>query len=245
MWNLCKAEHLKLKHTFGRKLPLFAPVLTILLVLSMTMGIENSLPSGAWNWWYIMLLPGMLAILCCLNVKKDKKLNFYHMLSTRVPPRKSWAGKIMYCGLGLLVSNLIVFAATDLGGRILGTTVSAPEGFFGAVLLSITYLWEVPLYLFLSARFGMFASLFTSMVLSVTGVAILADTKFWWAWPAAVPVRLMCPVLGIKPNGLPVPGGSELLNPNVILPGVLISMVWFLLLLLFTSRWFDRWEAVS
>ena len=51
MWSLTKTEHLKLKHTIGSKLPVVTPAITLLLVLSLTGGIENALPAGTWNWW--------------------------------------------------------------------------------------------------------------------------------------------------------------------------------------------------
>ncbi len=50
-----------------------------------------------------------------------------------------------------------------------------------------------------------------------------------WIWPPSVPVRLMCPVLGIMPNGIIAYPGNPLLNSGVILPGVIISFVWFVL----------------
>lgn len=53
----------------------------------------------------------------------------------------------------------------------------------------------------------------------------------------------MAPVLHILPNGLPVPEGSEFLNSNVILPGVLISIVLFILLSLATNAWFNNREV--
>lgn len=157
-----------------------------------------------------MLLPGMLSILCHFNIVREKKCKFYNLKAISVPGRKLIFGKTAYLSLGLFFSNLLIFAGTFFGGSILGTTIPVSAGMMGAILLSISYLWEIPLYLFLSARFGMFTSIFTSMLLSAVGVATLADRKLWWICPSCIPVRLMCPVLGLLPNGLPVPTGSEL-----------------------------------
>lgn len=109
-------------------------------------------------------------------------------------------------------------------------------------LLTVGYLWEIPVFLFLSARFGMFWSIFAGVILSVSGILTVPDTSLWWLYPAAVPVRLMCPVLGVMPNGLSVPAGSELLDTGVILPGILLSLMWFLIFGIAASVWFGCWE---
>lgn len=53
----------------------------------------------------------------------------------------------------------------------------------------------------------------------------------------------MCPVLGILPNGLLVPADSELNNMNVVFPGVLLSILWFIVLTVLTSIWIRNMEA--
>ncbi len=244
MLKLLTAEHLKLKSTFGRKLPVVAPMITLLLALVLTGGgMDKGFPPGAWNWWYIMLLPGMLAVHCYLCMKKDKKIKFGNILALPLSPRKSWSGKILYCSLGLIVSNFIIFLGTTIGGNLFGTSISLQEGFYGALLLSAAYLWEVPVFLFLSAKFGMFASIFTSMLMAVSGTAVLADTSLWWCYPPSIPIRLMCPVLGILPNGLPIPLGSSLSRADIILPGVILSFLWFIGVTFATALWFQRREA--
>jgi ABC-2 type transport system permease protein len=243
MLKIIKSEHIKLKHTFGGLLPMIAPAVILLIALLLTGGIDHAFPTAAWNWWYIMFLPGMLSVLSYLCVKKDKKMKYYNILLLNTAPEKSWIGKIMYCGLGLLFSNLLIFLGTFIGGSIFGTAISPGGGFAGALLLSLSYMWEIPLFLFLSARFGMFASIFSCMALSVFGVVTLADGNFWWTFPASVPIRLMCPTLGILPNGLPIPAGSELYNTNVILPGIVLSLVWFFGMTIGTTLWFKNMEV--
>ncbi len=243
MKNIVKAEKLKFRHSFGRTLPVAAPVITLLLVFVLTGGVENAFAAGAWNWWYSMLLPGMLSVCCYLNISKEKKCRYYNLKALSVSEEKLLIGKIIYLSWELLLSNLIVFIGAFIGGQLFGTAISGRSGVLGAILLSISFLWEIPLYLFLSARFGMFASVFSCMVLSIGSVAIVADKSFWWLCPPAIPARLMCPTLGLLPNGLPVPEGSELLNTNVILPGIVISLLWFLGMSLFFITWFGRREA--
>ena len=71
MLKMIRAEHIKSRHTFGKHLPVIFPIFTLLLVYCLMRG--NMMPEGTWNWWYAMLLPGMLAILCHIGMKKEKK----------------------------------------------------------------------------------------------------------------------------------------------------------------------------
>lgn len=56
-------------------------------------------------------------------------------------------------------------------------------------------------------------------------------------------MRLMCPVLGILPNGTLALQDDALLNPSVLPIGIALSAVLFLLLLTVTANWFQRQEV--
>ena len=149
-------------------------------------------------------------------------------------------GKTIYWGICLLLANFLIFISTWIVGELFGTTISIMGGFWGFVLLTITYLWEIPLYMLLSSRFGMFAPISSCMILTLGSVAVIAHSKLWWIIPSAIPVRLMCPILGIMPNGLLAPVGCKLLDTSVIFPGVLLSLAWFVFVSRFTILWFKR-----
>lgn len=242
MCNILKAEYLKLKHTFGVKIPIIAPCIMLFLAFVLTIGLNNAFPAGAWNWWYILFLSGSLSIICYLNIKKDKKSQYHNIFLLNISPQKIWFGKIIYCSIGLFISNIIIYLGTLVGGAIWGTTISPLGGLSSAILLTISYLWEVPLFLFLSAKFGMFANIFVSVILSVSGVVTVSDSNLWWTYPASIPIRLMCPTLGLLPNGLPIPTKSGLNNTDIILPGIVLSIIWFIPLTIGTSIWFKRLE---
>ncbi len=243
MSNIIKAEHLKFKRTFGKFLPVIAPIVTLLLVLALTGGLEDAFPAGAWNWWYATLLPGTLAVMCYLSIAKDRKNRYYNLKSLFVAERKLIFGKMAYPALGLFAANVIVFVGAAIGGAIFGTTISVGGAAIATTVLTISYLWEIPVYLFLSARFGMFADIFFCMVISIGGVATVADKVSWWLCPSSIPVRLMCPILGLLPNGLSIPAGSELWSTSVILPGILLSLAWFAVCALLFVIWFEKMEV--
>lgn len=239
MKALFRSERLKMRHSFGSYLPPLAALLQVAVSLFMSMGTAYY-SVNAWNWWYTMLLPGMLAILCYLCIIKEKRQHYANMLTTQVWPGRCWAGKILYCASGLLCANLLIFAGTALGGLIVGSSIPTGSGFAAALLLTVCSLWEIPLYLILSVRFGMFATVFTCMVLTVGSLIALGASRLWWICPASIPFRLMCPVLQIMPNGLLVEAGSRYMHADVILPGVTLSVIWFGVLAVVTARWFGR-----
>ena len=239
MLALLRSEKLKMRHSFGGLLPLSAAMLQIFISLMLSRG-TDFFTINAWNWWYTMILPGMLAVLCYLNMQKEKKQHYANMLLTSIAPDYCWMSKIFYCAVKLLCANLIFFIGVFAGGLLFGASVSPAAGLMAAILLSVCYLWSIPLYLMLSARFGMFAAVFVCMGLTVGSLILLGATKLWWLCPASIPFRLMCPVLGIMPNGLLVEPGSRYMNPAVIFPGILLSLLWFAAFTFMTVRWFRR-----
>lgn len=243
MRSIIKVEHLKFKRTFGKFLPVIAPLVTLLLVLTLTGGLQNAFPAGTWNWWYAVLLPGTLSVMCYLSIVKDKKNRYYNLKSLSVPGWKLILGKMLYLVLGLFVANVVIFLGATIGGIIFGSTIPVGGAAMATILLTLSYLWEIPVYLFLSARFGMFADIFICMVISIGGVATVADKGAWWVFPSSIPARLMCPTLGLRPNGLPIPAGSELWSTHVILPGILLSLAWLFVCTTFVGVWFEKMEV--
>lgn len=238
MLNIVKAERLKMRHTFGKFLSVVFPVFTLLLVFWL-MGGDSLFFAGAWNFWYTLLLPAMLAVLCYLGIKKDERINYYNMLVTPVALEKCFVGKMIYYSVGLFLANFIIFVGTSVANALNGYTTTLVSGLCAAVLLSFLYLWEIPFYMMLSYRFGMFADIFLCFLLS-TGGTVIANSRLWWLCPSAVPARLMCPVLGILPNGLLVPDKSYLAATDVILPGILLSLLWFVLMAYLAVHFFKR-----
>lgn len=242
MRELMKAEHFKHRHTFGGKIFLISPCIVLALAFLLTGGGKSDFSAGVWNWWYAMFLSGTLSAACYLSIRKDGRLGYHNLLMFPIPPQRLWTAKILCGALGLFLSNAVIYLGTLLGGELPKEAVPGFGGLLAVLLLTVGYLWEIPVFLFLSARCGMFWSIFAGVILSVSGILTVPDTSLWWLYPAAVPVRLMCPVLGVMPNGLPVPAGSELLDTGVILPGILLSLMWFLIFGIAASVWFGCWE---
>ena len=73
MTNIIRAEFLKSKRTMSSKLIVVFPIITLVMAFVLTLGMINAYAESAWNWWYVLLLPGMIAIVSYLSVIREKK----------------------------------------------------------------------------------------------------------------------------------------------------------------------------
>lgn len=242
MVNIVKAEHQKAKRTMRQKFIWGFPLFTFAMAFIFTLGMKNAYAESVWNWWYALLLPGMIALFCYLSVVQEKKTKYYHLMT--LPTRKSrlMMGKIIYIGCMILISNVIVFAGATFGGFVLTTHVPIGGAAMAVLLLTVTELWEIPVALFLSERFGMIINLFICLLITVCGV-VMSQTGKWYLLVSAIPMRILCPVLHILPNGLPAEQGNPFLNMGVVVPGIGLSILWFVLATVVFLKWFGKREV--
>ena len=151
-------------------------------------------------------------------------------------------GKIIYIGCMILFSNVIVFAGASIGGFLLTTHVPVGGALIAVLLLTVSELWEIPVALFLSERFGMIVNLIVCLFITVSGV-VISQTRIWYVLVSAIPMRMMCPLLHILPNGLAAETGNPFLNTGVIAPGICLSMIWFVLVTVLLLKWFEGREV--
>lgn len=242
MLNIVRAEHLKTRKSMGRALTWGFPMIVFVLAFVLTLGMTNAYAESVWNWWYTLLLPGMLAITCYLSIMREKRTGYYHLMTLPTGKRRLMMGKILYMGCVALASNILIFAGASLGGFLLATCVPLRGAAIGVVALTVSQLWEIPLFLFLSERFGMIVELLVCLFLTVGGT-ILASTGKWYFFASAIPMRILSPLLHILPNGLRAEEGSPLLDAGVVLPGICLSVIWFILAAILFLYWFDKREG--
>ncbi|MEK3790530.1 lantibiotic immunity ABC transporter MutE/EpiE family permease subunit [Paenibacillus sp. FSL R7-0204] len=241
MLNIVRAEHLKWRRTFIPKLAWIAPVFTLFLCAVLMGG--SFFQSGSYNWWYTILLPGALSLVCSLALQKDAKLKYRGLLALPFTPGTLWAGKIIACAYWLMAALLVFLTGVTAGGLLFGQTITLLSSLAGSILIFLTFLWQIPLCLFLAARLGLFAAVLLNLAGTILGVVEFDRGGLWDYIPYTITFRLMCPVLSILPNGLPVPADSPLRSTDMILPGTLVSLGWFAILFLLTTLWFRRQEA--
>ena len=154
----------------------------------------------------------------------------------------------MACSVLLFLACTIFFVLMFLWGfippynRVGCGHVPTATLFAASALLFITFLWQVPLCLFLSAKFGIFLTIILNILGNIVGGAVFANEQMW-AFPYAIPICAVGPVLKILPNGLKPDEGSFFLGGSYILPEVLLSIALFAVISALTTAWFQRQEA--
>lgn len=242
MTNIIKAEFLKQKRTMSSKLIFIFPIITLVMAFVLTAGMTNAYAESVWNWWYVLLLPGMIAIVSYLSIMREKKNGYYNIKTLPIEKRNLMLGKIAYLGILVLVSNAVLFAGAALGGAFLTTSVPVVGAAITVLVLSIVQLWQIPLFLFLSEKFGMVVELIACLFITVFGT-IVAPSGKWFLFLSAVPMRIVTPLLHVLPNGLRAQAGDPLLNASVIFPGILIALVWFVVLTYLYLNWFEKGDV--
>lgn len=242
MLNYIKAENLKCSRTFAKKLVIIAPVCMLLLALiSGKYFIENG-----YNWWYTLILPGFVTLLTALvNQNEENKLHYRAVFVLPISLKNTWIAKVLLIGIYVSAAIIIHLAGILLGKATYNTasTIASYQVIAASVILIVTFLWQIPLCLFLSKKFG----LLTTILLNLGGGTVLqifaASKSYWWACPYSWATRLMCPVLGVLPQGVIAEVGDPMLNSGVVPLGIILSIALFALLLIVTAHWFPKQEV--
>lgn len=241
-----QSENLKHKRTFVTKLIILAPVVTVLMNIFAPLWFQIN----SFNWWYVLLYPGFLTLLCALIEQRDSgKLKYRAVFPLPVSLTKVWKAKIGMSGIYLVLGNLLFLALNLTGGftilmvHELPLTVGVWQTAAGVICIILVSLWEVPLCLWVSNRLGIFFAVFLNVgVGSVLGI-FMATSNVWVICPYSWVPHLMIYVLGILPNGEPVAGGGKQIPYMTILFTVLFALLFFVILTNLSAQKFERQEA--
>ena len=241
MFRFVRAELMKSRRTFSAKLCLIAPVAALALTLAFLPG--SIAQKSSYGWWYTLFLPCALSLLAVSSVSREKRQHYRGVLSLPTQLKRIWAGKLFACAGQLFLSCALFFVVSALYGVFVETSLPLFNNLSASLLLFATFLWQIPLLMFLGANCGLFVALIINMAGTLSFGIFLVDGPLWWTSPYSIAGRLMCPSAQVLPNCIPVPAGSPLLDTGVILPGVLLSIAWFIALSALTALWFSRKEA--
>ncbi len=242
MMDYIKAENLKCHRTFVKKLVFLAPLLMVLLA-----GISGIyLVQNGYNWWYIILLPGFITLATALvNQIEERKLHYRTVFALPVPLQKIWVSKVILLAVYVIAACILHLVGMIIGKLLINptSTISITQMVMATSILIVVSLWQIPFCLFISKKFGLMTAVLINLVIGVILDILVATESFWWTCPYSWATRLMCPVLGILPNGTLALQGDALLDLGVLPMGIALSIAFFLLLLLVTANWFQRQEV--
>jgi len=71
----------------------------------------------------------------------------------------------------------------------------------------------------------------------------MATEPSWIMMPWSWALRLMCPIMGVHPNGTALAANDALLSTSVIPAGILISLLFFIAASMLTAFWFSKREV--
>jgi ABC-2 type transport system permease protein len=245
------AERLKYKRSFAKKLALVAPLFFALYgaVIRIYLPDQTKLPwdlllSMIFNWWPVLFIPIGIALLCTLAEIREKKAGNYRSLrANHISFVKLWYSRIAVIGFYLLLSSIVLMmAALAAGGLTSGGALPLAEVVGASLLIWLVSLSLIPIHLFAAARFGAFAGLALGPAAMFAGV-LAAPQSYWLFVPWSWPIRLMCPVIGVHPNGVMLDPGDPLLDPSVIPAGLVASLLGLAVFSALTAYWFSKREV--
>lgn len=242
MFKYLKAENLKCKRTFIKKVIILSPIITILIALLSPSWFETN----GYNQWYIIMMPGTITLLSILiNQKEEKKLYYRAIYSLPVDLKKTWISKLLLISIYLFLSIMVLVIGIKGIGIIFGLPLktSFVKGFIAAIIMVITCFWQIPFTLFICKKFQFLGGILINFGLGTILNIMMADSSKWWISPYSYTSRLMAAFLKINPNGIPLESGDLLTDPSVIPTGIVISIILAIGLTIVTANWFQNQEA--
>ena len=246
------AERMKNRHTSVERLILLMPVITVCLAAWLARGYFTI---TSYNWWYMFLFPGMLAVTCAMAGNRDKKMEDVAILVLPVDMGAVWDGRVLYglrcMGISLsvfLIATLLVGTGLEqLPGQDFRLNPSVSEQILAVAVLFVTSLWQIPFCLLLQQRMGMFLMLLLFMGSYCLSAVELSLHACFMLLPGGIAARLMCIILKILPNGLAAEPGSltfspELLERKALTVGIGAALLWFVLFW-FVGRRREQWKT--
>lgn len=247
------AEELKYRHTSMKNITVMMPLITVLLAAWLT---HAFFAVDSYNWWYMALYPGFLGILCSMIGGKEKGKKNYTIWPLPCSMGKIWDAKILVgtalSGISVLCVVLLTILIEKGMELVFHMEYIVSPSFemqiLAGIVMWMTTLWQIPFCLFLIQKMGTFLMLVIHMGF-YTIFSVFISLKPWFAlFPGAITSRLMCPILGVLPNGLILQPGQMTYSPELagmenLLIGIPSALLWFLLLWLGSRRWFERQVA--
>lgn len=239
MINYIKAEFLKQKNSFNQKIIWLVPM--VVVIISFLLMGAGYVQTASYNWWYVLFLPFTFTYISASIMKKEKKYNYHGLFGIVHNKKKLWYAKIAIGTVYLLVTCILFFVITMIAGFIFVKQITVVNNLLASLLLFVTFAWQIPLFMLITLKLNMFVSILISLVCNLMIACICAVESYWWV-PFSIPARLMCPVIKVLPNGLLMSNDNPLSSNQVIIPGILITVVLYVVLNIITSKIFEKQE---
>lgn len=250
-----QAESLKYRHTVLKTLAVLMPAVTVLFSAWLTYGY---FAVDSYNWWYTGFGAGMLGIVCGIIGGKDKRKKNFTIYSLPCKMEKIWDAKILTAAALSAAAVVCIIVLTIVVSRGMEHMMqvsfhinpSIKAQMAAGLLIWLITLWQIPFCLLLSQKTGPFVMFMIHMTSCLVQTSIFSLKPWFAVFPGAITSRLMCPLLGVLPNGLPAVEGQMTYSPQLMgmdnfLIGIPTALFWFAALWILGRKWFGRQVMLS
>jgi len=235
-----KSELLKNKKSQSVRLLWAMPIVCFIIAILLMNGTYVQIL--AWNWWYMLFLPFVIAYVCMAMLRRDKKKNFHGLFGIVEKKEMLGYGKVIVATIYLAVTNFCFWGMTLVSEYLLGTQVGIVNSLIGSIVLTITVAWQIPFFLLLSIKCNLFIGFVVSLFCNFLIACMCATESFWWI-PFAIPARMMCHIVGILPNGLLVEETMEFGGNSVVFIGIVLTTALYFAMTLLFGKAFRKQEV--
>lgn len=249
--NGLQSELIKYKRTFTRKLIILAPLFFVMQALpqKLFMAADYLRPwqlitNLVFNWWPVIFLPLGMGLIAALVDSQEKKAGNYRGLRAHnTPPMVIWVNKVAAMAVHTLLATLVLAVSAVLAGLITAKgAVPWTEIITASIVSWLASLVLIPIQLWAATWKGMFFSMAIGFAGMLAGM-FAAAKSYWIAVPWSWTTRLMCPIIGVHPNGLILEAADPLLDASVIPIGIGLSLIVFIAVTAITALWFSKREV--
>lgn len=240
MSKYLKSEILKQKRSFNGKVFWAVPVICVATAFLIMAG--NFILPSAYNWWYVLFLPFTFMYISASLVSKEKKHNYHGLFAVSADKKQLWYAKIIAATLYLMLACLCFCALCLICGGFYGMMIPAGRIITASLLLAVTFAWQIPFFMFLALKLNMYVCILVSIICNFVIACDFAVKSSWWI-PFCIPARIMCPVINVLPNGLPMEEGNPLGNTHVIWIGLIITIILYGVFSVISARIYERQEV--
>ncbi|WEV37519.1 lantibiotic immunity ABC transporter MutE/EpiE family permease subunit [Lactobacillus sp. ESL0677] len=187
------------------------------------------------------MLPIEVALISSYILENDKKQHYFNLKLTPISYIKICLAKIITGCCYLLVTNIIMMFLVLGVGSLFGKQLMLGRVLQATILLTVCFAWQIPLGMLLELKLPAILTLIIMFIVNIFFASqTFAGSRTLWIIPFAIPARLMATILGVNPNGVLLAKNSYLHAKTVILPGVLLTVTLFGVLVVVLGHYFKE-----
>lgn len=244
--TVVRVELMRLRHGFLFWYALLAPIVA---AVPLYIGSAGSSEAASGRYWEVfrdvslelwgVLVPITAGLMAALSVRADQDA-WRLMFSYAVPRYRYFVGKVAALALLQLFSTTVLAALLGVGAALQGRL--GDDGLTvvgGAFLPWVAGLGTVAVAVYVAMRWGLGAAITIGVAGMLCG-ALISDKDFWFAVPMAWPMRVILPLAGIGPNGVPLPPDSPLRDMGAVPIALALSVALSAVALVLGGRYLKR-----